>query len=226
MDYRSTYLWEKAECQEYNPVSLVLQQVTVHKQDVLLACVCESKQEGKEGVAESGYFTEALVQWFHKDMLQLLEKRDAEKELGKSLQKEVDRITREISQHAAKERHIEALQCKGLLLLENRFWLFSKGQTQAWLLNRRFNRKHIHLIGENSKENVVVWEEGIVQKRLGLLLCTSNFFRHVEEMEVAEVLALENDWSEERVQRRLQELWRENVLRGENASVGVIFVRV
>ncbi|MBQ7774742.1 MAG: hypothetical protein IJ379_02385 [Lachnospiraceae bacterium] len=225
MDYQSTFLWEKGAAQEYNRVSLILQQAVIRRQSVLLACVCESEQDGKDGVLESGYFTEALVEWFHRELTGLLQRKATEREVEKSLEREVDRLLKEICQYAAKREKREGLICRGLLLWENRFWLFSKGDAQAYLINRRFNQRNLHNIVSNAGMEQISWEAGNVQKRLGILLCTHNFLKHVDKKQAAEVLAPEGEISEERLQKRLQELWQEEVHKGKEASVGAVYIR-
>ena len=225
MNYQSTFLWEKGSIKAYNPVSLVLQQATICKQSILLACVCESDKEGENGVLESGYFTESLVEWFHRDLVKRLEKGALGKEVEKGLQKEVERICKELEIHAVKRNLTAKMHCMGLLLVENRFWMFSQGRVQAYLINRRFNKKNMCLIAGEKKEEELLWQNGSIQKHLGILICTSGLLSYMEMEEATEVLSLEGELSEERLQKRLQELWKENVQRGESASVGAVYIR-
>lgn len=224
MEYQSAFLWEKGN-EEHNRSSLILQQVTIHRQSVLFACVCESENKGEAGVLESGYFTEGLVEWFHRELVKLLEKKGTRKEAERSLHKEVERLWKELSQHAQKEKQEENLHCIGLLLWDSQFWMFSKGRGQAHLLNRRFQKKNMHFIESGSHEAEFRWKAGSIQKRLGILLCTPGFWSHLERAEVAEVLSPEGEISEERLQKRLQELWQENVQRGAGTSAGAVYIR-
>lgn len=260
MKYCSAYLWEKGRNEEYNPVSLVLQQVQVRKQAVLLGCVCKGAACGERSgvmtagvergdavgaeVEVSGYFTEALVEWFHRECLELLERKCGEAELEKSLQKEVATAIQEIRQFAEKKQVEVCMDAVGILLVEQRFWLFSIGNGQVFLLNRRYNHKHMRQIvgriksesegkeeqgairkrsGVNENNVNVHWENGILQKRLGLLLCGKAFWADEKSEEVAEVLLTDGEVKEERLQRRLQELWETRGNRED--SVGAVFIR-
>lgn len=208
MNYSSTYLWEKGKEEEKNPISLVLQQVLVRKQAVLLGCVYEGSVE------DGGYFTEALVEWFHRECLELLEKKWNEAQLERSLRKEVEHALEEI-----KERK----SLMGILLAEQRFWMFSLGKGQAYVINRRYNRKNIRALAESGEG--LIFQSGNIQKRLGLLLCTKEFWGKVKPKEVAEVLLKEGAPVEEQQQKRLNELWEAGGLKEAGESAGVVFLR-
>lgn len=225
MNYHSAFLWEKGKKQEENRISLLLQQVTIRKQAVLFACVCEGTNLDQRGVLESGYFTEALVEWFHRDMLRILEKKWSEREVEKSLQKEVDRILGEIRLYAQKKGFQEGLRFRGILLIDNLFWMFSRGKVNGYLVNRRLNQKNIRQIDTAWEKQQVCWEAGSIQKKVGMLLCIPQFVSFLDKAELTEVLAVEEKLTEERLQKRLQELWRVNVSRGEEGEAAAVYIR-
>lgn len=229
MKYCSTYLWEKGVKQIYHPVSLVLQQVEVRKQAVLFACVCRGAVEGDaisntsdkaEGFSMegSGYFTESLVEWFHREGLKMVERKGSKEEMERVLQEELVAIQKAAIKYMEKKECKIRLEFAGILLVEEQFVLFSKGQIYMYLLNRRFNRKHMRCIAGG--EEMFGIESGVLQKRLGLLLCTKEFLEGRESDELVEVLMTDGDISEERMQKRLKELWT------ESDSVGAVFLRI
>ncbi len=225
MRFCSTYLWEKGEERVHNPVSLVLQQVEVQKQSVMLVCVCRGRAEkdcdaAKENndcevgercdeVEISGYFTEALVEWFHRECLKIMERKSTEAEPERSLHKEIEMIYDELAQYSEKKRVDFSFDCVGMLLVEQRFWLFSMGKGQAYLLNRRYNQKHMRsIVGTSAfgQEDAFGWESGLLQKRLGILLGVEDILGQVGADMVTEVLIGE-EFTEERLQKRVRELW-------------------
>lgn len=226
MHYNTAYLWEKGKESEYNPVSLILQQVNIRKQAVLFVCVCEGKNGKECGVLESGYFTEALVEWFHRDCLQLLEKKWTEAELERSMQREVERILKELCQYADKKGFLSNLQFSGMLFVEHRFWSFSKGEVPIFLINRRLGRKNMRQIVEGNDRQAVVWNAGSLQKRLGILLCTEDFLQHIESDVAAEALLSDGEQREERLQKCLQELWQTGGQVKKDACAGAVYIRV
>lgn len=224
MKYCSTYLWERGVNHACHPVSLVLQQVEVRKQSVLFACVCHGAVEGHAtdnpevlSMECSGYFTENLVEWFHREGLKMLERKRSEVELERVLQGELVAIQNATKKYMGKKEHKIELEFAGIWLVDYKFVLFSKGEIFVYLLNRKFNRKHMRCIA--GKKGLMELKSGVLQKRLGLLLCTKEFLEGKEKGEFSEVLLADGEISEERMYRHLKELWR------ENGSVGAIFMR-
>lgn len=223
MEYFSNYIWEKGN-REDMPVSLVLQYAKVRKKSVLLACVCESGNASEVAVTESGYFTEGLVEWFHRSFLKLCEGKRQDEEVEKHLQKETGRLQEEVGRFVRKKGLQEQLHYWGILLWDNRFWIFCKGDCEGYLVNRRFQKKHLRRLGMQEQTEQTQWMSGRLQRKLGILLCTAGFMSHVEPDEAAEVLVLEGEASDVRLEKRLQELWQENLRRGENRAVGAIYL--
>lgn len=244
MEYCSNYIWETGE-ELQSSISLVLQHVQVRKKSLLLACVCESGNQGEVGVTESGYFTEGLVEWFHRSFLKQCERKQKDGEVEKLLQAELQRICQDIGRFVAKKEVQERLSFWGILLWENRFWIFRKGACQGYLVNRRFQRKHLRRLGSTEKSDRTVegegakeadlskkpdkigeiqWISGRIQRNLGVLLCTEGFLDKLEPETVAEVLHPEGELTEERLGRRLQELLAENVCQGGRLAAGAVYL--
>lgn len=230
MEYYSNFLWEKGK-EDCSRVSLVLQHVQIRKKQVLLACVCESENLGEIGVTESGYFTEGLVEWFHRSFLKQCERNISDGEAEKLLEQEILRLETDIKRFTERKQRKEALHYWGILLWENRFCIFHKGSCEGYLINKRFQKKHMRRLGISVRDGEAgqagrqrEWLSGYIQRGVGILLCTAGFIRCLESEEVVEVLDLEGDMSEQRLGKRLQELRQENVRRGEAESVGAIYL--
>lgn len=238
MEYYSNFIWEAGR-KEDMCVSLVLQHAQVCKKPVLLACVCDSHNAGEIGITESGHFTEGLVEWFHRSFLKLCEKNMTDAEVERLLQKEIGGLQQEVGRFALKKGVSGKLQYWGILLWENRCWIFTKGDCEGYLLNRRFQRKHMRKLysvekaakGEKEKGKEILKNEaakhilsGRLQRNLGILLCTCGFMSKINMEEASEVLVLDGTPTEERLEKRLRELWQENKSRGENGSVGAIYL--
>ena len=161
---------------------MALQQVSRKKQHYLLACVCE-------GEMISGYFTERLVEWFHGKFLQQTARHScSDKDICKSLEKELARIQRELAEFCMLKKMESVYQVWGILLWNDSAWLFQKGNAKGYLFNRRFNRRQrkvLHISPNISRE--IIWPDseelaltdqlryaqGRTQKKIGILLCTS-----------------------------------------------------
>ena len=90
-----------------------------------------------------------------------------------------------------------------------------------FLFNRRYGKEHVKLLVLPSEANV--WE-GRVQKNVGILLCDEAFGEIFDSEDFIEVLFQDKKYEEERMGKRLKELWREGKERGLKKS-GAVFVR-
>ena len=211
MRYCSTYLWEKGKDEE-NSLSLMLQQVRVAKRSVLFACICGLEKN------ISGRFSEALVEWFHREALTLLERKGSMQELERSLEREMNEVKREIAQYRQKNPEEKKLEYAGILMVEQWFCLFGEGDMQVYLVNRRFNRKSMRMVERAEKQY-----SGEIQKKVGLLLCTPDFMKGMDLWEVAQLLMPEGEIKEERMQKRLQELWE--VRKETSGNTAAVYLR-
>ena len=218
MNYISAHLWEKGK-EHTTGISLILQHASVCKREVLLACVCESKNTGEEGVTESGYFSEGLTEWFHREGVKLCENRKLTDTPGEKVCEEIRRLEEEIAAYLQKIKKEPQLHYMGVLLWESRAWFFHKGGCKGYLLNRRFQKKHVREILQKQETNVPHFVTGRVQKRVGLLLCTKNFGTEVNRETMAEVLMPDTEVIGERMEKRLKELCK------DTESAGAIYLR-
>lgn len=211
MSIVSNYIWERAADGGVSPVSLVLQQVKVRGREIDLFCVCT----GREG-AMGGYMTERLVEWFHKTCLSVCEKRRLPP-LPSLLDPELDCISRELSGGQAGLREGQP-EYAGLLLAGSRFYLFGQGAVGVQLVNYRYNRPQLKALS--------VPLTGRIQRGVGLLLHTPGLTEGLAPEEVCQILHGSGDWQEQRIGRRLRELYQEGRSRGAGEAVGGIYLQV
>lgn len=222
MNYISQYLWEKGAADPVNPVSVVLQQAKIKGKSVLFACICEGEGDGEDGTTESGYFTKRLIEWFYHVFLKKYWNKEAEEKTEECLREEFEKIRRELADYGKKRGFEPRLHYWGILLKESDFWMFSRGNCMGYLLNRRFNRRQIRNLKETGQ---LLFERGKVQKNLGIFLCSFHFASQLEKEELLEVLFGEKSLTEEKMEKRLQELWQENRSRGTDRSAGAVYIR-
>ncbi len=219
MNYISAYLWEKGKDSPMG-ISLILQHASVCKREVLLACVCESKNTGEEGVTESGYFSEGLTEWFHREGVRLCERHEVTEVPVEKLSGEIRRLEEEISAYLQKSRKELRLHYMGVLLWESQACFFTRGECRGYLLNRRFQKKNLREILQKQNVNEPYFVTGRVQKKVGLLLCTESFGAEVDKEAMAEVLIPDAEVTGERMEKRLKEL------AGKEKGVGAIYLRI
>ncbi len=220
MNMNSQCLWEKGGSVGINPISVVLQQVSSRRKETLLACVCEGLGEEMDATTQSGYFTERLVEWFHKRYLKKLMEKGREGEITKDLEEELEKIMQELRRYAQKSGAAK-IQYRGILIQNNQCWIFGRGETGLFLFNRRYNKAYVKSISLDEKK--LVWE-GRIQKNVGLLLYSDSFCQVFDKEEILDVLFGDKKQSEESIRKRLKELWREGEIRGVEKA-GVVFIR-
>ena len=233
MEFYSHYIWESGNGRKGNSSSVVLQHVYVKKHSCMLLCVCDGGRSRPVGKNEpssviSGYFTERLVEWFHEDYLSVIRRRSGEMETENTIEKilraELNKIGTELLEYG-KQKEIEViLDVKGILLYDNRFWMFDKGNCCGYLFNRRFNRKQMkEIITEKGSSWQIV--QGRVQNNIGILLCNNTFGAYLTEEEMVGIL-YQDDLGDEDIQRRLQEIYKENRQRGGKDMAGAVYLRI
>lgn len=201
-------------------ISLILQHAKVQKREVLLACVCESKNAGETGVTESGYFSEGLTEWFHREGVKLCDRKEISEVPGEKLFREIQRLEEDVFAYLKKGEKESGLHYWGVLLWDSRAWFFARGDCKGYLLNRRFQKKNMREIIARHSEISAVFMTGSVQKKVGILLCTEGFGMEVEKETLAEVLIPDGAVSGERMERRLKEL------AGEGRNSSAVYVRI
>lgn len=223
MKVLSAHLWEKGE-EMHMPISVVLQQAEVGRKTVVLACVCEGRNTGEAGVTESGYFTEGLTEWFHREGVKLCERKGDER-VADSLYSELERLQKENREYMQKKGLEPSLHYWGIFMWESKAWIFAKGDCRGYLLNRRFQKKNLREILDSQEQIKGTWLKVAIQKKLGILLCTKEFLEEANKEECLAVLMPEGEITEERMQKRLQELCGEQKRKGRGTAAGAIYLR-
>lgn len=215
MNIVSDYIWEKGTDGGRSPVSLVAQQVKLQAglqgRDICLFCVCESLEEEL-----GGRMMERLVEWFHKSCLPACGGRRLPnpREL---LEQELYSIRKELLCPKGDSRR-DGINYGGLLLTGNSFYLFGEGNVKVQLANYRYNRPQLRELGFPLS--------GRIQRGVGLLLHTPRLTENLEQGEVCQILHGKGLWQEERIGRRLKELYQEGQSRGNTGAVGGIYLQV
>lgn len=211
MGILTNYIWERAADGGTNPVSLVLQQVKLRGREICLLCISSSSRP-----ESGGYMAEQLVEWFHKVCLPTCEGRTVptpEELLGP----ELGRILRELTaQEAGSPAAVPDFG--GLLLIGSRFYLFGEGEVIIQLVNYRYNRPQL--------KSLTAPLSGRIQKGAGLLLHTPGLVSGLEPEEVCQIMHGEGPWREERLGKRLRELYQESRSRGNAAEAGGIYLQM
>ena len=188
------------------------------KKPVLFACLCDA--ESNSGA--SAYFATHIIDWFRYEGLPLCGngKTKEMEQLQKKLEKKLEQILADIFMiYPEQKMHFNGMICVGDALC-----FFYQGKQRICLLNKLFERDHIkRLNAPDQPEERMVFQQARIQAGAGLLLGTESFFEAFGREELEECLEIQVMDREERMQKRLQELGKETIRRGQS-SVAVIWI--
>jgi len=243
MQYYSHYIWESGSEEKDNPVSVILQQVSRKKHHYLLACVCDGreadqemnsertmeasnlKKQTEEAMQISSYFTERLTEWFHAYFLDMvLQRKIRTHGIAESLEKELEKIRLELAEYCRQKKRKDRYRVQGILLCDDFFCLFQRGAPGGYLFNRKFNRKKRKKLMEEVGQELI-FVQGTVQKKIGILLCTSEFGSSITEEEMIWVL-FDDVLDDKKIGKRLREIRQADFEHGVTGAVGAVFMRL
>lgn len=98
------------------------------------------------------------------------------------------------------------------------FYLFGNGNIKVRLANYRYNRPQL--------KELDFPLAGRIQRGVGLLIHTPRLTENLKQEEVCQILHGEGRWQEQRIGRRLKELYQEGQNRGSTGAVGGIYLQV
>ncbi|MBQ7920863.1 MAG: hypothetical protein IJ324_13095 [Lachnospiraceae bacterium] len=222
-EVRSALVWEKGSVGE-SPLTVTLQEVEVQKKHLVLAIVCQGKDDGSCPQLPAGYLCESMVGWFYNEVLPLCKRKPElpAQELEQMLKKQWERAVRELQEYGKKRNCKVEVTISGILLWGSCFVAF--GNRAVYVLNRRFNRprkKNILPKGES-----VTFQTGEVNSFLSFYLESEAMTEIMKEEEILESLYTETFMEERKLEKRLGELGKATLSRMQERSAGAIILEV
>jgi len=111
---------------------------------------------------------------------------------------------------------------QGILLCDDYFCLFRKGNGKCYVFNRRFNVKRRKDLFCSKNEELELLQ-GNVQKKIGILLCTPEFGTSLSEADMMGVL-FEEPLNDGKISKRLREIRLSDLERGNMEPTGAVFI--
>lgn len=200
-DYITSVYWQR----EQNDSALLLQHYRYKGVPLCFACICagEGEAKGRAGA----YLTAQLLSWFRALPLRRLAGNPEERMPGleTKLAERIERSKKELRRRGLLEE--EGLDFTGILCAGEYFLLFQEGSCQICLLNRCFDKGHFGRIGEGRiPEGSSIFQQGILQRGIGLLLATESFCSKLRDQELEECLHVKTVGTREQADRHLLEL--------------------
>lgn len=223
MKYITGHVWLNSNSQENtNQESILLQQVTYGKCNVVLACVCN-------GGVLGGYITGRLKNWLQSKVAELFGGKRENEQVKKALYKELSTLQKDVQNYcdriSGKEDLLQLpVNLSGILIADQDCFLIHGGESCCYLLNRKFERTHRKRIGQ---DKYISWQitEGRIQKNVGILLGMRTFLHSVSKEVMLQCLAAQDIEREEQIDKRLTEMAVESRRQGYQGECSAVYIR-
>ena len=235
MQYLSSVYWCRGSEAEKNQDSVALHQVLTRRGRVLMATVCDGMGGVFSGETASGYAAEQLQEWYYTELLLMIRKRKRFWVIRRSLDRLVFHMQRQLQRYAAREEISLGTTMTVLVVWEKTFLLWHLGGSRAYRLSGRGMERLTtdHAMGEGKLTKclgsfghfVPEHKMGVLEPGEGILLCSDGFRRRVPKRELAASLYPRELVEEEQIGRRLKEIGRVCMRRGEKDNLSAIYVK-
>lgn len=245
MKYIANAYWEKGNVRPINEDSLLLLQSLTVRGRVLLAAVCDGMGGMEQGECASGYLTEELITWYYDSLIPAVGKKKPIWVIRRSFQRKLYQICRRMEVYGNSHEIALGTTMSVLVLWEKRYLIWHLGDCRIYYLTEKkgFIRgtagRKIALLTRDHNEDlskltkcvgsfvpyfVPDFVTGIIPREGIFLLCSDGFWHLIREEEMEQVLSLKELTDEKQIEKRLQELGKAAIRRGERDNISALCV--
>lgn len=238
MKYQTSVYWNKGAVRKTNQDSVVLLQAMTSQGRVLMAAVCDGMGGMDRGECASGYLTEELITWFYDGLLSVIGKKKPLWVLRRSAERKVFQVQQRLQSYADKRGLEMGTTMSMLVLWEKKYLLWHLGDSRIYRLSAHKKSRislltKDHVQDKNKLTKCVGsfgffqpdFRMGVVGKGEAFLLCSDGFWHEMKMEELCESLAPVS-MTEERCDRRLQEIGEAAMRRGERDNLSAVYIRM
>lgn len=237
MRYVTGVYWSAGGTVSGNQDSLLLMQVLTARGRVALAAVCDGMGGLCRGEAASACVTEQLQGWFYDTLLYAIRKKKRLWVIRRSLDRLVFQLQHCIQRYAAQEKISVGTTMSVLVLHEKNYLLWHLGDSRIYRLGKGHHKirrlTKDHAAGAGCLTKCVGsfgyfrpdYQMGVVKRGEGFLVCSDGFWRRITEEELADVLSPAQAVEEQQIEKRLGEIAKCNIKRGERDNMSAIYIK-
>lgn len=231
--YISGFYWDRGG-RKVNQDSIILQQAATSRGKVLLAVVSDGIGGLAEGENASGYICEKLIDNFYRQLIPLMG-RGKRKMFERSLLRCFYEIKQALTRYGEEREIMLGATVSLLFLWKSRYLIFHLGDSRIYFFRRNGHRllTNDHSDGKNGltkclgsvpflKPDI---QFGRVHGKCGFLLCSDGFYRKQAE-ETFALLSPAEMGKEEQIEKRLGEMARFALKRGEKDNMSAIYIKM
>lgn len=237
MNYHTGVYWNQGAVRDINQDSLVALQALTSRGRVFLAAVCDGMGGLGLGEYASGYLIEELVTWFYGSFLEAVGRKKPLWVIRRSLERKVFQVQNRMGVYAEKKNVAMGTTMSTLLLWEKNYMLWHLGDSRIYRFTGKGKRRRFRLLtndhvqGRNRLTKCVGsfgffkpdFQMGVLKRGEAFLLCSDGFWHTLEEKELEETL-VPAGMSEEKSEKRLKELGKAAMRRGEKDNLSAVYV--
>lgn len=247
MKYITSAYWERGNVRPINEDSLLVLQALTVRGRVLLAAVCDGMGGMDQGECASGYLTEELITWFYDGLIPAVGKKKPIWVIKRSFQRKLYQIRRRMEIYGDRNKVALGTTMSVLVLWEKRYLIWHLGDCRIYYLTEKKGlpkriggkKKNLVLLTKDHREGrnrltkcvgsfVPYFMPDFVAGNIGskgtFLLCSDGFWHLIKEKEVEQALSPKELKEERQIGRRLQELGKAAIHRGEEDNISAVCV--
>lgn len=247
MNYMTGVYWERGRVAGVNQDSLILLQVLTGKGRILMAAVCDGMGGLSQGENASGYVTKRLQEWFYESLLRSVQKKKPYWVIRRSMDRLTYHMQEQLSLYGSQEKCDLGTTMTVLLLWEKNFLIWHLGDSRVYRLRSVYGYRKSgreisamtcmtkdHVKGKNMLTKCVGsfgyerpdYRMGTLRNGEALLLCSDGFRHYVTEKELADALSTGQIREEGQITRRLQEIGKACMERGERDNMSAVYIKL
>lgn len=242
MKYVTGVYWERGSMAERNQDSVVLQQVLTTRGRVVIAAVCDGMGGLAQGEYASGHVTKCLQEWFYESLLRAIQKRKPYWVIRRSLDRLVYHLQEQMMQYGRQEKISLGTTMTVLVIYGRTCLIWHLGDSRVYRIGAvgRTGKKTaaVCMTRDHAKGQHVLtkcvgsfcyerpdFQIGSIRNGQALLLCSDGFRHCVTGQELADVLRPGEIQEEAQIVRRLQEVGKVCMKRGECDNMSAIYIK-
>ncbi|MBQ7066299.1 MAG: serine/threonine-protein phosphatase [Lachnospiraceae bacterium] len=237
------YVWETGNKKAVNEDSLLLRTIKTKNGSLVVGCICDGMGGIGNGELASGYVAEQLEQWVLNECLPAIRRGGTAVVIKGKGMRFFKKVNKELFYHMKTKRFPLGTTASVLILYEKKGYIFHIGDSRIYgffsylffkgiSLSRQFTKDHrkktnvlTRCLGLTPDGRVDFYQFQIPKGESGFLLCSDGFYRQFDKG-LKKYLAPARLKSNAEIEKRLKEIVKRLIQKGERDNVSALYVKV
>ena len=239
MQFLSEVYWDRG-AGAVNQDSVSFQQVSIRREKVMFALICDGIGGLAQGETASGFVAERMTEWFYTEAIRMMKQKKGRKKLARAGLRALYGCNEDMQTYGKRRGMKFGTTVTMLLVQGKRYVLWHSGDTRMYRIAAgiRGTVKIKRLTKDHTEDNRTLircigsfpWKEpdvrcGKIKKRDILLLCSDGFRNRIPEEKIGEALNPLFVVSQEQMGMRLKEIAGYAKRHGERDNISAVAVK-